>query len=117
MLGAAGAMAAAVPSLQLGECSTDDLAGGSAAARCGWMTVAENPEAATSRPIRLRITVIPSLRLKPEADAFTILAGGPGQGAHDFYVNMAWAFAGMRRDRDILLVDQRGTGRIEPPGL
>jgi pimeloyl-ACP methyl ester carboxylesterase len=55
--------------------------------------------------------VIPALRLKPAADPLFILSGGPGQAASDFYLSVAPAFSRIRRDRDLVLVDQRGTGR------
>lgn len=97
------------PTLQLSECITEKLM--TAGARCGWLRVAENPADASGRAIELRVTVIPSLRIKPQPDPLVILAGGPGQSAHDVYAQAALAFSGIRRDRDILLIDQRGTGR------
>lgn len=57
------------------------------------------------------MAVIPALRLQPKEDALFILSGGPGQAASDFYLSIAPAFARIRRDRDIVIVDQRGTGR------
>ena len=42
-----------------------------------------------------------------------ILAGGPGQAA-SFLGPFAAALTGVRKDRDIVLVDQRGTGRSSP---
>ncbi|MDH5622526.1 MAG: alpha/beta hydrolase, partial [Gammaproteobacteria bacterium] len=38
------------------------------------------------------------------------IAGGPGQGSAQFYTSYSWAFEEVRRNRDILLIDQRGTG-------
>lgn len=93
------------------ECGVDGIAGGTASARCGWFEVPENRDEPGGRTLRLRITVVPALRLQPEKDALLILAGGPGQAAHDVYASASGAFAAIRRDRDILLVDQRGTGR------
>ena len=43
-----------------------------------------------------------------------LLAGGPGQAAADLYASYAGAFARTHRNHDIVLVDQRGTGRSEP---
>jgi pimeloyl-ACP methyl ester carboxylesterase len=43
-----------------------------------------------------------------------ILAGGPGQSASDLYVSGAAAFARINRDHDIVVVDQRGTGKSHP---
>lgn len=97
--------------LQLSDCRLESATGGSASARCGWLQVAENPDDPAGRSLRLRVVVIPALRLKAEADPLVILAGGPGQGASDFYGAVSAAFRGIRRDRDILLVDQRGTGQ------
>jgi pimeloyl-ACP methyl ester carboxylesterase len=57
------------------------------------------------------VAVIPALRLQPERDPLFLLSGGPGQAASDFYLSVAPAFARIRRDRDIVLIDQRGTGR------
>ena len=84
--------------------------GGSASERCGWLTVPENRDDPASRTLRLRVTVLPALRAQPERDALMILSGGPGQGVHEFYPSVAGAFNGIRRDRDIVLLDQRGTG-------
>ena len=50
-----------------------------------------------------------SLRKRP--DPLFVLAGGPGQAATAFYPQAATALARIHRDRDIILVDQRGTGR------
>ena len=40
-----------------------------------------------------------------------MLAGGPGQAALESFPQVAAAFRGILRDRDVILVDQRGTGR------
>jgi pimeloyl-ACP methyl ester carboxylesterase len=98
--------------LELRECRLEsDAGGGAASARCGSYVVRENREDPASRELRLHVAVIPALRLQPERDPLFILSGGPGQAATDFYLSMAPAFARIRRDRDIVLVDQRGTGR------
>ena len=53
------------------------------------------------------------IRCIPRADPLFILAGGPGQAA-SFLGPFAAALTGVRKDRDIVLVDQRGTGRSSP---
>ena len=40
-----------------------------------------------------------------------LIAGGPGTSSVDLYTSSAGSFERVRRDRDIILVDQRGTGR------
>lgn len=79
-------------------------------ARCGTMRRPENPDDPDSPPVELRVAVVPALNLSPETDAVVPIAGGPGQGTVEFYLAVRHAFEALRRDRDILLVDQRGTG-------
>lgn len=56
------------------------------------------------------MVVVPALNLTPEPDPVVPIAGGPGQGSVQFYASYSWAFEDVRRNRDILLIDQRGTG-------
>lgn len=79
-------------------------------ARCGELEVAENPDAPSGPKIRLRIAVVDSVDQRGATDPVFVLAGGPGQAATDFYASAAPAFARVQRDRDLVLVDQRGTG-------
>jgi pimeloyl-ACP methyl ester carboxylesterase len=79
-------------------------------ARCGTMLRPENPDDAESPEIEIAVAVVPALNLSPENDPFVPLAGGPGGSAIEFYAAYAAAFEHVRRHRDILLVDQRGTG-------
>ena len=79
-------------------------------ARCGTMLRPENPEDPESAEIEIRVAVVPALNLSPETDPVVPIAGGPGQGSVDFYLMIKGAFEDLRRNRDILLVDQRGTG-------
>jgi pimeloyl-ACP methyl ester carboxylesterase len=79
-------------------------------ARCGTLLRPENPAAADSPAIEISVAVVPALDLDPETDPFVPLAGGPGASAIEFYAAYSHAFEAVRRHRDILLVDQRGTG-------
>lgn len=106
--------AAAAATLPLKECEFAQLLGRSAAARCGRFQVPENRDDPASRTLELRVMVIPSLRLQPEPDPLVLISGGPGQSASAFYASTGAAFAAIRRDRDILIVDQRGTGESQP---
>ena len=82
----------------------------SIAARCGELEVPEDPSRAAARRIHLKVAVVPALNLRGPADPVFVLAGGPGQAASEFYAAAAGAFVRVQRDRDIVLVDQRGTG-------
>ena len=79
-------------------------------ARCGTLERPENPADPDSPMIDLRVAVVPALSLEPEPDPFVPIAGGPGQSTIEFYAGYASAFEAVRRTRDIVLVDQRGTG-------
>jgi pimeloyl-ACP methyl ester carboxylesterase len=104
--------AQAAEALDLKECRLESQAvHGSVAARCGHFRVRENRDDPQSKELQLHVAVIPALRLQPEPDPLFIISGGPGQSASDLYLSVSPAFARIRRDRDIVLVDQRGTGR------
>jgi len=83
-------------------------------ARCGTLTVPENPDDPAGRQIDLRLAVIPAVSRSPEPDPLFILAGGPGQAATETYVQISGAFQRIHQNRDIVLVDQRGTGGSNP---
>jgi pimeloyl-ACP methyl ester carboxylesterase len=86
----------------------------SVAARCGVLRVPENPAEPSGRTIGLHVAVVPALNRRSHAAPLFLLAGGPGQAASDLYVSYAGAFARVNRNHDIVLLDQRGTGRSEP---
>jgi len=79
-------------------------------ARCGTLERHEDPSNPDSPMLELFVAVVPALTLEPEPDPFVPIAGGPGQGTVDFYAAYRSAFEMVRRDRDIVLLDQRGTG-------
>lgn len=79
-------------------------------ARCGTLERQEDPSDTTSPVLALRVAVVPALSLDPAADPFVPIAGGPGQSSIEFYALFSKAFERIRRTRDIVLLDQRGTG-------
>ncbi|MEM8767703.1 MAG: alpha/beta fold hydrolase [Pseudomonadota bacterium] len=107
--------AASATTLELTACT---LSGGtgiaSVEARCGWFERPENPAEPEGRTIQLRVAVIDSLSPNPLPDAFTIINGGPGGSSLDLYADMAATFGAIRRDRVIVILDQRGTGASNP---
>ncbi len=82
-------------------------------ALCGHYDVFENRQARTGRKIALNIMIMPAKTEAPDPDPFVALAGGPGQGATDVFPLAAYARAISER-RDVVLVDQRGTGKSNP---
>ncbi len=79
-------------------------------ARCGTLEVPEDPAQPDGRKIALRVAVLPSDSPAARPDPVVVLAGGPGQSITETYPRIAGAFARLQRDRDVVLVDQRGTG-------
>lgn len=79
-------------------------------AECATLTVPENPAAPDGRKIDLAIARIKSKAGKPAPDPVFFLAGGPGQASREAYPQIAPAFARIADKRDIVLMDQRGTG-------
>lgn len=78
---------------------------------CGTLLRPLNPADPQSMPLELSVAVVPALSLEPEPDPLVLIAGGPGQASITFYAAWASAFERVRRNRDILLIDQRGTGQ------
>jgi len=80
-------------------------------AECGTLSVPENPDQPNGRRIELFVARAPAISLKKSPDPLFLIAGGPGTSAAELYTLYAWSFDRVRRDRDIVLVDQRGTGK------
>jgi pimeloyl-ACP methyl ester carboxylesterase len=84
--------------------------------RCGTLEVYEDRAARKGRKIGLRIAVMPADHsVGPAApDPLFILVGGPGQAAVPTAKAFSGIFAGVLRERDVVLVDLRGTGGSNP---
>src|SRR5256886_7969763 len=105
------AAAASAPGLELSACELEHpLRLTVVAAECGVLPVAENPQDRAGRHIPLHVARVPAISRRKQPDALFILAGGPGAAASAFYATVAGAFARIHRERDIVLVDQRGSG-------
>jgi pimeloyl-ACP methyl ester carboxylesterase len=96
------------PSVLLQPCALPDV---TRAARCGVLEVPENPGKPGGRRIAIGIVVIPAADGPAQPDPIVVLMGGPGEDAISAAAIFAELFAPALRDRDLLLVDQRGTGR------
>ena len=83
-------------------------------AQCATFEVPENHGLPGGRKITLNIAKVPARAGAPEADPIVFLAGGPGQAAVESYPQVASAFRTLLADRDVILVDQRGTGKSHP---
>jgi pimeloyl-ACP methyl ester carboxylesterase len=110
VLGCAGGPAPE-KALELSPCRLNGL---NVAARCGLLTVFEDRAAARGRTIDLRVAVVPALASSPRPDPLFLLVGGPGQAATEAGAVIAEQLRDVLRHRDIVLVDQRGTGQSHP---
>jgi pimeloyl-ACP methyl ester carboxylesterase len=83
---------------------------------CGQYEVFENRRAASGRKIALAITVVPALDPDPDGRDAPVfpLAGGPGESAHNTMLGAYFALQPGMGNRDMVVVDIRGTGGSNP---
>ena len=91
----------------LEECKPDD---GPIDALCGRISVFEDRERAEGRTIDLKVVVYRALHREPQPDPLFVLVGGPGGGAAEMSSMLMSMLRAVQEDRDIVFVDQRGTG-------
>lgn len=113
-----GARADAQGRLRYGEitfepCSLTAAGNLSVEAQCATLSVPENHDAPDGRRIELALAMVPANGMA-EPDPVVMIAGGPGQSALDSYPLLHEAFRDVRRNRNVILVDARGTGRSHP---
>jgi pimeloyl-ACP methyl ester carboxylesterase len=78
---------------------------------CGKYAVYENRTAMSGRLISLNVVVAPAYAKAPQPDPVFFLAGGPGQGQARIASAAEDALMrDLRRERDLIFIDQRGTG-------
>lgn len=80
-------------------------------ARCGSFEVPENRQRPDGRRLQIHVAVVPASSGHSRPDPIVGLMGGPGEEAilaAGYYTNQA---AALLKDRDLLLIDQRGTGK------
>ena len=80
-------------------------------ALCGTHEVFEDRAAKTGRKLALRVVVLPATGSQPLRDPFAYFAGGPGDSSIAEGAMAARRLASLRAQRDVLLVDYRGTGQ------
>jgi pimeloyl-ACP methyl ester carboxylesterase len=111
LLAAAPAPAQGAGSISFAPCSlAHPLAPGRVAARCGTLEVLEDRAKPRGRRLALAVAVVGTERAHSAEAPLFVLAGGPGQSIRDVFPAIAPAFGLILRSRDLVLVDQRGTG-------
>jgi len=79
--------------------------------RCGFFEVAEDPSDPDGRKISLHVALAPATGKATEPDPVFFFAGGPGQAASETWVMLRSTLNKIRKQRDIVMIDQRGTGQ------
>ncbi|MBN1438886.1 MAG: alpha/beta fold hydrolase [Anaerolineales bacterium] len=79
---------------------------------CGFLTVPENRSEPEGRGVRLPVVIFKSHSENPEPDPVVFFDGGPGNSV----LALAGLFAAspIRRNRDLILLEQRGNNGAEP---
>lgn len=107
---------ALAPARTLGELTftpctlASEAAPTSVAAHCATLEVPEDRAAPDGRRIALALAWVAPEAGDAAPDPVFLLAGGPGQSARESYPAVAHAFADIVRHRNVILLDQRGTG-------
>ena len=80
------------------------------AAKCGAYMASENPAEPSGRRIRLNVAVFQATNGHPKADPLFWFAGWGSGGVSDDAGNVISALRRVNIDRDVVFIDQRGTG-------
>ncbi len=96
--------------LEESECRIGLRGGPKVLARCAALVVPADPADPDGVAIELAVARIPALAATPLADPLVLIQGGPGGSSIDLYLSMRGALTGLRRNRDVIVMDQRGTG-------
>ena len=78
--------------------------------QCGNLVVPENYQQQDGDKISINFAVLPAIDNSEYKTPLMFLAGGPGQAAVELATGLNRIFSEVRKTRDIILVDQRGTG-------
>ena len=105
--GLANAQTTAAPSKTARSCH---LPGVVESLRCITLDVPLDYSKPQAAPLKLHVTVAAAYRQGTRGDPLFVLAGGPGQAGSDVLPLLKLAFDRVRATRDIVFIDQRGTG-------
>ena len=115
LLAACQGQSTAVPRFEAGKCPFTPPNG--VTVNCGYLVVPETRPAPASggKTIRLAVAVYKTKATAPAPDPLVYLEGGPGAGPLREHGDMAnLVYGPFMAQRDLVLVDQRGTGYSQP---
>ncbi|MBL8517486.1 MAG: alpha/beta fold hydrolase [Betaproteobacteria bacterium] len=79
--------------------------------KCAKLPVFEDREGKQGRKIDIHVAILPAKSDRKKPDPIFIFAGGPGQSAIEVGPRVLPALSRLNRERDLVFVDQRGTGK------
>jgi pimeloyl-ACP methyl ester carboxylesterase len=97
--------------LSLENCHVDGI---KAQVKCGKLQVSENYNKPDGEQITINFVILPAIDNSEAKSPLMFLAGGPGQAAAELASGLTNVFYEVRKTRDLILVDQRGTGASHP---
>ena len=89
---------------------TCHLPGAEESLRCLTIPVPLDYARSATKDLKIHVTVAPAFREGARGDPLFVLAGGPGQAGSEVIMLLSTAFKRVRATRDIVFIDQRGTG-------
>ncbi len=95
----------------LTECRVEGIAN---SVQCGWLDRPLDPTRAQGPQVRIHYVVVPAMARQKLPDPVFLLAGGPGQSAIQLAPSVLPLLSRLNNRRDLVFVDQRGTGRSAP---
>nr|MDQ2736302.1 alpha/beta hydrolase [Pseudomonadota bacterium] len=108
---AAASSIASAEDTALVECHVAGIANG---VLCGSVERPLDPDHPERATITIKYVVVPAMARRKIADPVFMLAGGPGQSAVSIAAQTMPLFSRLNNRRDIVFVDQRGTGGSAP---
>lgn len=95
----------------------DDLTDGDTV-NCGYLTVPLKHEDPSGPTIQIAVAILKSTGANPAPEPLVLLNGGPGQGSDGIFEAFTdtsdYSYAPLLERQDVILFDQRGTGRSDP---
>ncbi|WP_428262137.1 alpha/beta fold hydrolase [Haliangium sp.] len=111
-LGKVAMAAPDIPRYERGACSFEGADALGARIECGTLLVHEDPLEPDQRIVKVAVAVLKASGGTVRPDPLVYLSGGPGEGG--LSAAASWLAHPLAQHRDIILVDQRGTGRSDP---
>jgi pimeloyl-ACP methyl ester carboxylesterase len=81
--------------------------------RCANLTVPEDWQQPNGPKIKLAVAIVKTANTEPKPDPILVMIGNPGYGSYIAYV-LPYIFENIFAQRDLIIVDQRGTGFSDP---